>query len=78
MRAAACGGGIGILAAAFKTLGPWRAADAAYGMADRFAANLSEVAAAALAFACLCGGAALLRNLVARRLIEPDSGRRAD
>lgn len=77
MRAAAYGAGIGALAAAFKTLGPLREADATvHGFAGRLAAGLPEIAAVALAFALLCAGAALLRNALARWLIGPDAIKR--
>ncbi len=61
-RAAAYGGGIGALAAFFKTLGSLHAAGSAR-------AHLLEIAAAALAFALLCAAAAALHNFIARRLI---------
>jgi len=65
-RAAVYGAAIGILAALFKTFGPffglWHAAGGA-------AAKLLEIGTAAAAFALLCAGAAALRNLIARRLI---------
>ena len=64
-RAAACGAGIGALAASIKTFGPMRESASA-------AAHAVEVAGAALAFALLCAGAAALRNFIARRLIWPD------
>jgi GAF domain-containing protein len=60
----ACYGALlGALAALFRTLGPFRPAHA------NLAGSLAEIAAAALAFALLCAGAALLRNFIARRLI---------
>jgi hypothetical protein len=61
-RAAAYGGGIGAVAALFKTIGPLRGGDPAFGAAW-------QILGAALAFALLCAGAAALRNLIARRLI---------
>jgi hypothetical protein len=61
-RAAAYGAGIGVLAGLFKTLGPWHDAAPA-------AARFLQIAIAVFAFALLCAGAALLRNLIARRLI---------
>jgi len=57
---------VGALAAAFKSFGPMHQAAAS-------AASAWEIAAAALAFALLCGGAAAVRNLIARRLIWPAS-----
>ena len=61
-RAAAYGAVIGALAALFKTFGPLHEPSSAGG-------KLLEIAAAALAFALLCGGAAALRNFLAHRLI---------
>ena len=61
-RAAAYGGGIGTLAAFFKTFGPLREAGSA-------PAHLLEIAAIAFGFALLCSAAAVLRNFNARRLI---------
>ena len=79
VRAAAYGAGIGVLAAVFKTVGPLRAADAAvHSFADRLTASVPEIVAAALAFALLCAGAALLRNFIVRRLIRPDAVRHPD
>lgn len=64
-RAALYGAAIGAVAAAFKLFGPWGEATAAV-------AAMREIVAAALAFALLCGGAAVLRNRIARRLIWRD------
>ncbi len=61
-RAAAYGGGMGALAAFFKTLGPLR-------NAGSVPADFLEITAAALGFALLCAGAAALHNFIARRLI---------
>ena len=61
-RAGAYGAGIGMLAALFKSFGPPHAAGSAF-------AAVLQVAGAALVFAFLCAGAALLRNLVARRFV---------
>lgn len=63
-RAAAYGAGLGVLAASFKAIAPSHQAASS-------AANVLQIAGAALAFALLCGGAAALRNLIARRLIWP-------
>jgi apolipoprotein N-acyltransferase len=63
-RAAAYGAGIGALAALFKTMGPFHHVGSA-------AANFLQIVGAALAFAILCAGAAVLRNFVARRLVWP-------
>ena len=64
-RAAGYGAVVGLLAALFKTLGPWQ-----HG-AENFVAKIPEVAGVTIAFALLCAVAAALRNLVARRLIWP-------
>jgi predicted permease len=64
-RAAIYGAGIGALAALFRTLGPLHAGDSA-------AARIAAIGAAAVALALVCAGAALARNLIARRLIWPD------
>jgi hypothetical protein len=61
-RAAAYGAVIGVVAALFKMFGPWREPHS-------LAAFAREFVVAGLVFALLCGGAALLRNFVARRLI---------
>ncbi|HML07088.1 MAG TPA: hypothetical protein VK430_03030 [Xanthobacteraceae bacterium] len=66
-RGAAYGAGIGAVAALWKISWQLRGAGST-------GAHLLEVAGAALAFALLCAGAALLRNLIARRLIRPDAG----
>lgn len=63
VHAAGYGAVLGALAAAFKTLGPFRT-----GTKD-LADSLIEIAVAALAFALLCAVAAALRNFIARRLI---------
>jgi hypothetical protein len=62
-RAAAYGAGIGVAAALFKMLGP--SAGTVWGPAKLF-----ELAEAAAAFAILCVGAALLRNMLARRFVK--------
>jgi hypothetical protein len=61
MRAMACGGLIGLAAAAVKSFAPW--SDTSSG-----AAIAKELIGATLAFALLCGLAAVLRNFVVRRL----------
>jgi hypothetical protein len=66
-RAALYGAGIGLLAALIKTLGPFHAAEPALPLA-------LEICIATAAFALLCAGAALLRNLMAQQL--PDRSRR--
>jgi hypothetical protein len=65
-RAMLYGALIGGIAAAFKLLAPWSAPHSALAIAE-------EIAGAALAFALLCGVAAALRNLVVRRLVEPET-----
>lgn len=64
VRAAGYGAGIGALAGLFKAFGPLHhaASPAAQGL---------QIAGAAAAFALLCAAAALLRNIIARRLIWP-------
>jgi len=66
-RAALYGAGIGLLAALVRTLGPLRDAERALPFA-------LEICIAVGAFALLCAGAALLRNLLVRQL--PDRSRR--
>ena len=68
VHAAACGAGLGALAALFKTLGPFRTTS----MAASFVDKTAQVIGAALVFALLCAGAAALRNIVARRLVWHD------
>jgi len=63
-RATAYGAAIGIIAAAFKLLAPW-------SEPHTLPAIARELVAAPLAFALLCGIAAALRNVIARRLIWP-------
>jgi hypothetical protein len=65
MRAAALGAAVGLLAAIFKTLGPLRVSNAGATL------TIAEIGGAALVFALLCAGAALLRNAIARRVIWP-------
>jgi hypothetical protein len=60
-RAALYGAGIGVLAALIKIFGPFHSGDPAFPLA-------LEIGVAALAFALLCAGAALLRNRLMRRL----------
>jgi hypothetical protein len=60
-RAGLYGAGIGLVAALIKIFGPFHAAERALPFA-------LEVCFAVAAFAFLCAGAALLRNLLARRL----------
>jgi predicted permease len=59
-RAAIYGAAVGAAAALFKILGPVHAPGSV-------AAGILDIAGAALAFALLCAGAALARNLIARR-----------
>ena len=60
-RAALYGAGIGLVSALIKIFGPFHAAGQTLPV-------LLEVCIAVLAFGFLCAGAALLRNLLARRL----------
>ena len=60
-RAALYGASIGLAAALIKIFGPFHAADRALPV-------VLEIGVVVLAFALLCAGAALLRNLLARRL----------
>jgi hypothetical protein len=62
-RAAVYGACIGLAAALFKMLGPW-------GGRAWTSTKLLELGEAALAFALLCAGAALLRNALARRFVK--------
>jgi hypothetical protein len=62
-RAAIYGAAVGAAAALFKILGPLHEPGSA-------AARALEIAGVALAFALLCAGAALLRNLIARRFVQ--------
>jgi hypothetical protein len=72
-RAAGYGAALGLLAAVFKTLGPLHEPVALTGAAPvDFVASIPEIAGAAVVFALLCAGAAVSRNLIARRLIWPD------
>jgi hypothetical protein len=65
-RAALYGAGVGLVAALVKTLGPFHAEPAL--------PLVLEICVAVGAFALLCAGAALLRNLMAQQL--PDRSRR--
>lgn len=64
-HAAACGAGLGALAALFKMLAP---PGVAVGVSGR-PVGILGIAAVALGFAALCAAAAMLRNFVARHLI---------
>jgi hypothetical protein len=64
-RAALYGALIGAAAAAFKLLAPW-------AEPHGIAVNVREIVGATLAFSLLCAFAAVLRNLIARRLIWHD------
>jgi hypothetical protein len=66
-RAALYGAGVGLAAALIKLFGPFHAADRPLPVA-------LEICVAVAAFALLCAGAALLRNLLAQQL--PDRSRR--
>jgi hypothetical protein len=63
-RASAYGAVVGLLAALFKTFGPLHAAGST-------TMSIVEIAGAALAFALLCAGGAVIRNSIARRYIWP-------
>ncbi len=70
-RAALYGALIGVAAAAFKSFAPF------YGSSAELHSLVTvgkELIGAGLAFALLCAGVAALRNLIVRRLIEPDAG----
>jgi hypothetical protein len=56
------GSAIGVVAAGFRLMAPW-------GEPHSFFGSVEEMVGAALAFALLCGLAAVLRNFIARRLI---------
>lgn len=60
-RAALYGAGIGLSAALIRIFGPLHAVDRTFPVA-------LEICVAIFAFAVLCAGAALLRNLLTRRL----------
>jgi len=62
-RAALYGAGVGLLAAVIKIFGPLHGVDRTLPVA-------LEICVAVFAFALLCAGAALLRNLLTRRLHE--------
>jgi hypothetical protein len=69
-RAALYGRGIiGLLAALIRAFGPFRAADRALPLA-------LDIGVAVLAFALLCAAAALLRNMLVRRLQDTAQGGR--
>jgi hypothetical protein len=63
-RATCYGAAIGAVAAAFRVFAPWSEPHSPASIAREFVG-------AALAFALLCGIAAALRNLIARRLARP-------
>ena len=65
-RAVAFGAGVGVVAALFKTNGPLHESAST-------STRVMEIAGVAVAFGLLCAGAAVLRNLVARRLIWPNA-----
>ena len=68
-HAAACGAGLGALAALFKMLAPLGFVG---GLSGR-PAGLLGIGAVALGFAALCAAAAMLRNFLARRLVWDES-----
>jgi hypothetical protein len=65
-HAAGYGAVIGMLAALFRTFGPFHAANASW------TGSVKEIAGAAVVFALLCAGAAALRNFLARRAVWHD------
>jgi hypothetical protein len=67
LRAAAYGGGIGLVAALIKSFAPWSEPQSG-------AAIARELIGASLAFALLCGLAAALRNFILRRMTGSESG----
>jgi hypothetical protein len=73
-RAALFGAGIGFVAALIRAFGPFRAVDRVLPLA-------LDIGVAVLAFALLCVAAALLRNLLVRRLcgiwVGPDQTNRS-
>jgi hypothetical protein len=72
-RAAACGAALGLVAALFKMLGPLHQAIAvSVTRGENLVAHIPEIAGATAGFALLCAGAAVLRNVLARRLIWPE------
>jgi len=64
-HAAACGAGLGALAAVFKTMAPIGLSG---GLLGRSAA-IGQIVAVAACFALLCAAVAALRNFVARRVV---------
>jgi hypothetical protein len=69
-HAAACGAGLGALAALFKAIAPIGLSGGLLG----WTAAIGRIAAVAACFALLCAAAAMLRNYVARRLIWNEGG----
>lgn len=67
-HAAALGGGIGLVAALFKMLGPLHGSLTVGVLTVR----VPEIAGAVVGFAALCATAAATRNFLARRLIWPN------
>ena len=67
IRATAYGGAIGLAAAAIKSVAPWGAMQSGSAIAKEFIG-------ATLAFALLCGLAAVLRNCIQRRITRSESG----
>jgi hypothetical protein len=72
-RAAACGAGIGVVAALFKILGPLHAPFAASDRVGNLLASIPEIGGAIFGFSLLCASAAALRNYLVQRLIGPQS-----
>ena len=65
-RAAALGAAVGFVAATFRTFGSLRDVGSTFS-------RIVEIGGVTLAFAVLCAGAALLRNVIARWLISPEA-----
>jgi hypothetical protein len=63
VRAAGYGAALGLLAGLFRNFGP---------LHQPIAAGALEIVGATIGFATLCAAAAVLRNVVARRLVWPN------
>ena len=74
-RAAACGAGIGAVAALFKVLSPLHGPFAGSIRPGGLLPILPEVAGAVVGFGLLCAAVAALRNFIAQRLIWPENNR---
>jgi hypothetical protein len=74
-RAAACGAGIGVVAALFRTLGPSHGPFGGSISSGGVLPFLPEIAIAGFGFGLLCAAVAVLRNFIAQRLIWPENNR---